>query len=108
MKEIKNTQELNFLINQDKPILLDFYADWCGPCKSLSPRIEKLDKKLGEEVNIAKINVDNNKAIAAHFKVRSIPSLFFIQNGKVVDQLFGLQTEAVLESKLEEMLSKVS
>ena len=78
------------LNSNSKPVLLDFYADWCGPCQTLMPTLETLSNKHKDDVVIAKINVDKNADLSAHFKVRSIPSLFFIKDGNIVDYLNGL------------------
>ena len=101
MKEIKNLTEFKNLINEGKPVLLDFYADWCGPCKILLPTVEKLADKYEGEFNIAKVNVDTNGELAAQFGVRSIPALFFVQDGKVQEGLVGIQSEAKLEAKIQ-------
>lgn len=101
MKEILNTQDFKEVIKQNKPVLLDFYADWCGPCQTLMPTLETLSNKHKDDVVIAKVNVDKNSELSTHFKVRSIPSLFFIKDGNVVDYLNGLQTQKVLEEKIE-------
>ena len=101
MKEIKNLSEYNELINEGKPVLLDFYADWCGPCKILLPTVEKLAAKYEGDFNIAKVNVDHNPELAQQFGVRSIPALFFLQDGEVRENLVGVQTEATLEAKIQ-------
>lgn len=101
MKEITSIQDFNTIVTGNKPVLLDFYADWCGPCQSLLPTVEKLADKHADHFEIAKINVDNNRELAAKFGVRSIPALFFIQNGEVKEHLGGVQTEAVLEDKIQ-------
>ena len=102
MKEIKNLAEYNEAINAGKPVLLDFYADWCGPCKILLPTVEKLADKHADSFTIAKVNVDTNPELAQQFGVRSIPALFFVQDGKVQEGLVGLQSEAVLENKIQQ------
>lgn len=107
MREIKSIQEFNALVKQDKPILIDFYAEWCGPCKSLTPIVERLADKYAEEVEIVKINVDHQQAIAKKFDVRSIPTLLFVHDLKIKEKLLGLQLEAVLESKIKQY-SKLS
>ena len=101
MKEIKNLNEFKAMINEGKPALLDFYADWCGPCRILLPTVEKLAKKYDGDINIVKVNVDKNPELSQQFGVRSIPALFFIRDGKVQENLLGVQTEAVLESKIK-------
>ncbi len=101
MKEIKNVKEFNEIIKSDKPILLDFYADWCGPCQALLPTVEKLATKYEDDFVIAKINVDKNPELSRQFKVRSIPALFFIKDGAVQEQIVGGQSAHVLESKIQ-------
>lgn len=106
MKEIKNVNEFENIIKSSKPVLLDFYADWCGPCQALLPTIEKLAEKHKDDFEIAKVNVDQNSELAQHFKVRSIPALFFIQNGEVKEHLLGVQTEAALDAKIHSYLAE--
>jgi thioredoxin len=89
------------LLKQNKPVLLDFYADWCGPCQTLLPIIEQLADKYQDEVIIAKVNVDVYTELASKFKVRSIPTLFFLKNGEIKETLNGLQQRSVLERKIE-------
>lgn len=105
MKTIENNKDFNKLINQKKPILLDFYADWCGPCQSLLPTVEKLSKEYEGKIEIQKVNVDQNSELAAKFEVRSIPTLFFMKNAEIVDKLNGAISEPVLREKLESLLN---
>ena len=104
MKEIKDIKAFEALVNQDKPILLDFYADWCGPCQTLLPTIEKLAEKYEKDFEIRKINVDKNPQLAQQFKVRSIPALFVVKDKKVEKSLVGLQSEHALEKVIQEFL----
>ena len=101
MKEIKNVADFKSIIETGKPVLLDFYANWCGPCKALLPTVEKLAAEHAEDFEIVKVNVDSNAELAQHFGVRSIPALFFIKDKEVVEKLVGVQTEAALEAKIQ-------
>ena len=105
MKNISNQNEYDTLINQSKPILLDFYADWCGPCQTLLPTVDKLSKEYEGSVEIRKVNVDENKELAAKFKVRSIPALFFIKDTEIVDRVNGLTGEGTLRTKLDALVN---
>ena len=105
---ISNKEDFQTLLKSEKPILLDFYAEWCGPCKALLPIVEKLADKHKENFAIAKINVDSNGELAQEYSVRSIPALFFLKDGKIQEKLAGLQSEEVLESKMQMYLEKES
>ena len=104
MKEINNHQDYQNLINADRPVLLDFYASWCGPCMALLPTVEELAKEYDSQVEIVKVNVDRNSRLAAEFQVRSIPALFFIKDGKVVKNLLGLQSKQTLKNELDALV----
>lgn len=69
-------------INQNKPVLVDFFADWCGPCKMMSPILKEVKDALGDAVSIIKINVDTNKQLAAQYQVRGVPTFILFKNGK--------------------------
>jgi thioredoxin 1 len=105
MQTIENNKDFDNLIAQNKPILLDFYADWCGPCQSLLPTVEKLAKDYEGKIEIQKVNVDQNSELAAKFGVRSIPALFFLKDKEIVDRSTGNLPEAVLREKLEALLN---
>ena len=102
MREVKSIEDFNTIVTGNKPVLLDFYADWCGPCKTLLPTVEKLAIQHESDFVIAKVNVDLNPQLAQKFNVRSIPSLFFIKDGAVVENLVGMQTEATLHNKIHQ------
>lgn len=102
MKEIKNVADFKSVIESGKPVLLDFYANWCGPCRALLPTVEKLAEAHADNFEIVKVNVDHNRELAQHFGVRSIPALFFVKDGEVKESLVGVQTESVLESKIQQ------
>ena len=105
MKKVENNEDIEQLMNQEKPVLLDFYADWCGPCQSLLPTVKKLSKEYDGKVEIQKVNVDENNELAVKFGVRSIPALFFLKDAEVVDKEVGLLSEAVLRKKLDALLN---
>jgi thioredoxin 1 len=104
MKSINTLSELDNLLESSKPILLDFYADWCGPCQALLPTVEKLASEYEDKAEIVKINVDQAQELAVKFGVRSIPTLIFFKNKENVDRLAGLQPENVLKEKLESLI----
>ena len=105
MKTIENIEDFNKLMDQNKPVLLDFYADWCGPCQSLLPTVDKLSKEFEGKVEIQKVNVDKNRELAAKFGVRSIPALFFLKDSEIVDKANGIQPESALREKLNALLN---
>ena len=104
MKTIDKKEEFEQLLESKKPTLMDFYADWCGPCQALLPTIENLAEKHKSDFNIVKVNVDDNKELAGAFRVRSIPALFFIKDKEVVEALNGALPESVLEGKIQQHL----
>ena len=72
----------NDLVNSDTPVLIDFYADWCGPCKMMTPILEEVKQKMGDDVKIVKIDTDKNRDLSMKFGIRSIPTLMLFQSGK--------------------------
>ena len=86
--------------NSDKPVLLDFYADWCGPCRMLAPMIDEIARER-EDVIVAKINVDEEQELASEFGIFSIPSLVVMKNGKIVDQSVGARPKAQILAMLD-------
>ena len=82
------------------PVLVDFWAPWCGPCKAIAPILEELATELAGKVRIAKLNVDDNDAIAAEYGVRAIPTMLLFKNGQLVDTLVGMMPKAALREKL--------
>jgi thioredoxin 1 len=84
-----NAEEFENLINGDKPVLVDFYADWCGPCKMMSPIIEQLAEEADGKYEVCKVNIDENMDLASRYKIVSIPMFVVIKNGEVVSKAIG-------------------
>ena len=104
MKSINSNKQFNELVANGKPFVLDFYADWCGPCQVLLPTVEKLSKEYEGQVEILKVNVDSQRELAAKFQVRSIPSIFFMKGNNVVNSVKGVLSEGELRKKVEALV----
>lgn len=89
------------VLKSELPVMVDFYADWCGPCKMLAPAVAALEPLYEGKVKIGKLNVDNASDIAEKYNVMSIPALLFFRNGEVVEKSVGLITKDVLQEKIE-------
>jgi thioredoxin len=92
------------LAAQAGAVVVDFWAEWCGPCKAIAPVLEELAQEYAGKITIAKVNVDEHPGVAARYQVRSIPTLLFFKGGKVVDQVIG----AIPKTKIKEKLDKVA
>ncbi len=91
------------VISADKPVLVDFWAPWCMPCRMQAPILESVQKKLGDQVKIVKLNTDENVSTAQKYGIRSIPTLMIFKGGEVVEQMIGVQNEETLVSKLSSL-----
>ena len=87
------------------PVLVDFWAEWCGPCKMVAPVLDELAKEYEGKIKIAKVDVDQNQQVAGSFSIRSIPTMLFFKNGQVVKQLVGAHPKAKLVSEIQEVLA---
>ncbi len=83
------------VLNSDKPVLVDFWAEWCMPCQMLGPIIEQLGEELGDKVVVGKLNVDENRQTAANYQVMSIPTVLLFKDGQIVQQFVGVQPKQV-------------
>ena len=88
-----------------KPVLVDFWAAWCGPCKAIAPILEDLAGELGSKVQICKVDVDSNTELAQKFNVRAIPTLLLFKGGQVIEQMVGLRSKRDLKSSLDKSLT---
>ncbi|MFW5980434.1 MAG: thioredoxin [Halanaerobiaceae bacterium] len=103
MSEPKKVTDENFqeeVINSDKPVLVDFWAEWCGPCKMVAPVVEDIAEEYEDKVKVCKLNVDENQGTAAEYGVMSIPTLIYFENGEEADKVVGYQPKENIVNKL--------
>jgi thioredoxin 1 len=101
---MSNTETFGTIIKGDKPVLVDFFATWCGPCKMMHPILEQVSKQLGDQVRIVKIDVDKNQQLASQLQVSSVPTLAIFKNGEIVWRQPGVQPANVLSEKLKSFM----
>ena len=92
------------VLKSEIPVLVDFYADWCGPCQALVPVIDSLSEKYAGKAKICKLNIDEQRKLALNYKVMSIPTLFFFKNGELAERITGALPQVMLEQKLDALL----
>ena len=96
MRDISDAEFADFIKNSDKPVLVDFWAPWCAPCRGLLPIIEDISKEMSDKISIAKINVDSFTSTAKQFSITSVPTLLLFKNGNLVTQKSGASTKTSL------------
>lgn len=98
--EITDNNFKEVVINSDKPVLVDFWAVWCGPCRMLGPIVEELANDFEDKAVVGKVDVDNNQQVAMEYGIRNIPTILIFKNGEVVDKLVGVSPKEVIAEKL--------
>jgi thioredoxin 1 len=103
-KEYNDSNFQTEVLSSQKLTVVDFWAEWCGPCRAIGPVIEELSKEYDGKVNVGKVNVDNNPQLSTNFGITSIPAILFIKDGKVVDKLVGAQPKSNFVKKIEALM----
>ena len=105
---MSNKKKLKFkeIINSNKPVLVDFYATWCGPCQQLSPIVNEVKKELGTNMRVIKIDVDKKKTLSNKYKIKSLPTLAIFQNGKILWRASGMKTKSELLNITSQFIKK--
>ena len=101
VRELTESTFEESVLKSEKPVLVDFWAVWCGPCRQVAPIVESLATKWGAKATVGKLNVDDVPAIAEKYRIMSIPTLMLFKNGQVVERVIGLAPQASLEKKFE-------
>lgn len=99
--------DFNEMIKDSKPTLVDFFATWCGPCRVQGPILEQVKDKVGDAANVAKVDIDRNQALAAQYRVQSVPTLILFSNGEPVWRAVGVQQADLLEAKIREFMPEL-
>ena len=100
MAKVATNTNFDGLLQDDKLVVVDFWATWCGPCRMISPILDEAEMEMGDKFTLVKVNVDDAEEIAARFRILSIPTLLFFKNGQVVDKTVGAMPKAMLIDKI--------
>ena len=100
---MKNFEEK--VLKSERPVLVDFWAEWCGPCKALGPILEEISGEIGQKAEIVKVNVDENKDLAQQYGIRGIPTLIFFKEGQAKKTLVGNQPKTEIQASLDELMT---
>ncbi|CUN77227.1 MULTISPECIES: thioredoxin [Bacteroides] len=98
-----NTDNFPKLIVSEQPLVIDFWAEWCGPCKAIAPMMEEFAREYEGRVNIGKCDVEENNDLAVQFKIRNVPTILFLRNGDVVDKVVGAVSREEIKRKLDKL-----
>ena len=101
MPKVATNTNFTELINDNKLVIVDFWATWCGPCRMISPLLDELEEEMAGQITVVKVNVDDADKIAAQYRIMSIPTLLFIKNGQIVDKTVGAMPKPALAEKIK-------
>lgn len=99
-------ESFNDIINGDKPVLVDFHATWCGPCKIMSPTVESIGKELSGQARVLKIDVDKNEAVANLYRIQSVPTLIIFKKGEIVWRISGVMDKNALMEQIKKFINR--
>lgn len=102
--EINDSSFEQEVLNSEKPVVVDFWAPWCGPCRKQLPIVEELSNDIGDKARVAKLNIEENQGVALAYQVVSIPTLMIFKNGEVVEKMSGLHSKSQLEAAIKRNL----
>ncbi len=102
--EVEDSSFDSEVLQSDKPVLVDFWAPWCGPCKAIGPVVEELANDFGDKIKFTKCNVDDNPVTPGKYGIKAIPTLIFFKEGSVVDQITGMVAKSRLEASINNLL----
>ena len=103
--QLSDTSFETEVVKSEKPVLVDFWAPWCGPCRMLSPLVDELSKEYDGKIKVGKLNTDDNTQVATRYRISAIPTLLFFKSGKVVDQLVGVHPKPEIKKRLDALLA---